>query len=196
MKKIMIAIVSMLLVTGVLLADETENTASEAKYYDNAKVIRIKTIEGEGFVQRSYDEGYEEATANLPLFEKDTLGTTAGRMGIYLGRLNYLRLDTETTVELLGIPELRRTDLNIRVEKGAIYLDIESMDNEKSIQIQTPDCGIFLLDKGVYRINVAENSVTEVYVLEGIAEVAGQEASPTDQAAAVVRRNGAAGDHS
>jgi hypothetical protein len=175
MKKIMIVIASILLLAGVLLlADDTENTASEAKYYDNAKVIRVKNVEGEGFVQRSYDEGYEEATPNLPLFEKDTVGTTAGRLGIYLGRLNYLRLDSETTVELLSIPQLRKTDLIARVVKGAIYLDIENLDNEKSIEIQTPDCGIFLLDKGVYRINVDENSLTEVYVMEGIAEVAGQ----------------------
>ncbi|MEI6614521.1 MAG: DUF6600 domain-containing protein [Chrysiogenales bacterium] len=174
MKKIMVAIISILLLAGVLLADDTENAAGEAKYYDNAKVIRIKNVEGEGFVQRSYDEGYEEATPNLPLFEKDSVGTTAGRLGIYLGRLNYLRLDSETTVELLSIPQLRKTDLIVRVEKGAIYLDIENLDNEKSIEIQTPDCGIFILDKGIYRINVDENSLTEVYVMEGIAEVAGQ----------------------
>jgi hypothetical protein len=177
MKKIMVAIVSILLLAGVSLADDTENTAGEAKYYDNAKVIRIKNAEGEGFVQRSYNEGYEEATPNLPLFEKDTVGTTAGRLGIYLGRLNYLRLDSDTMVELLNIPELRKTDFIARVEKGAIYLDIENLDTEKSIEIQTPDCGIFILDKGIYRISVDENSLTEVYVMEGIAEVAGQESS-------------------
>jgi len=174
MKKIMVAIASLMLLAGVSWADNMENTDNEAKYYDNAKVVRIKNIEGEGFVQRSYDEGYEEATPNLPLFEKDTVGTTAGRLGIYLGRLNYLRLDSDTTVQLLGVPQLRRTDLIARVEKGAIYLDIENLDNEKSIEIQTPDCGIFLLDKGLYRINVDENSLTEVYVMEGNAEISGQ----------------------
>jgi hypothetical protein len=177
MKKILLAIMGISLLIGVLCAADTENSASEAKYYDNAKVIRIKNVEGEGFVERSYDEGNEEATPNLPLFEKDTVGTTAGRLGIYLGRLNYLRLDSDTLVQLLSIPQLRKTDLIARVEKGAIYLDIESLDNEKSIEIQTPDCGIFILDKGVYRINVDENSLTEVYVMEGIAEVAGQEDS-------------------
>jgi hypothetical protein len=177
MKKLMVAMVSLLLAVGFVLADSTENMAGEAKYYDNAKVIRIKNVEGEGFVQRSYDEGNEEATPNLPLFEKDSVGTTAGRLGIYLGRLNYLRLDSDTLVQLLGIPQLRKTDFVARVEKGAVYLDVESLDNEKSIEIQTPDCGVFILDKGIYRINVDENSSTEVYVMEGIAEVAGRESS-------------------
>ncbi|MCX6558034.1 MAG: hypothetical protein NTW95_11520 [Candidatus Aminicenantes bacterium] len=177
MKKIIVAIACLMILAGISWADDVENAGNEAKYYDNAKVVRIKNIEGEGFVQRSYDEGSEEATPNLPVFEKDTVGTTAGRLGIYLGRLNYLRLDTDTTVQLLGVPQLRRTDLIARVEKGAIYLDIENLDNEKGIEIQTPDCGIFLLDKGIYRINVDENSLTEVFVIEGIAEVAGQAGS-------------------
>jgi hypothetical protein len=177
MKKITVAIACLMVLAGVSWADDMENAGNEAKYYDNAKVVRIKNIEGEGFVQRSYDEGDEEATPNLPLFEKDTVGTTAGRLGIYLGRLNYLRLDADTTVQLLGVPQLRRTDLIARVERGAIYLDIENLDNEKGIEIQTPDCGVFLLDKGIYRVNVDENSLTEVFVIEGIAEVAGQSGS-------------------
>ncbi len=175
MKKTMIAIVSMLLLSGVCWSDTME--ANEAKYYDNAKVVRIKNVDGEGFVQRSYEEGNEEATVNLPLFEKDTVGTTEGRLGIYLGRLNYLRLDADSIVMLEKIPQLRKTDLNVRVERGSIYLDIENLDNEKGIEIQTPDCGIFILDKGIYRVNVSENAETEVLVMEGIAEVAGQESS-------------------
>ncbi len=178
MKKIMTAIVCLLAVVA-LAADEYENgnPPSEAKYYDNAKVIRIKNVEGEAFVQRSYEEGYEEATPNLPLFDKDTVGTTAGRLGIYLGRLNYLRLDSDTSIELLSVPQLRTTSFVARIEKGSIYLDIENLDKEKAIEIQTPDCGVFLLDKGLYRINVDENSITEIFVFEGIAEVAGQETS-------------------
>ncbi|MBU4267253.1 MAG: hypothetical protein KJ808_00140 [Acidobacteria bacterium] len=174
MKKTLITLVSMLLLSGACWSDDTAN---EVKYYDNAKVIRIKNVDGEGFVQRSYEEGNEEATANLPLFEKDTVGTTAGRLGIYLGRLNYLRLDADSIIVLEKIPQLRKTDLNVRVERGSIYLDIENLDNEKDIEIQTPDCGIFILDKGVYRVNVSENAQTEVLVMEGIAEVAGQESS-------------------
>ncbi|TFG74630.1 MAG: hypothetical protein E4H23_11760, partial [Chrysiogenales bacterium] len=175
MKKTMIAIVSMLLLSGVCWSETME--ANEAKYYDNAKVVRIKNVDGEGFVQRSYEEGNEEATVNLPLFEKDTVGTTEGRLGIYLGRLNYLRLDADSIVMLEKIPQLRKTDLNVRVERGSIYLDIENLDNEKGIEIQTPDCGIFILDKGIYRVNVSENAQTEVFVMEGVAEVAGQESS-------------------
>jgi len=177
MKKTMIAIASLLLLSGACWSDDMEVNANEVKYYDNAKVVRIKTVEGEGFVQRSYDEGNEEATVNLPLFEKDTVGTTEGRLAVYLGRMNYLRLDADSIAVLEKVPQLRRTDLNVRLSQGSIYLDIESLDQEKGIEIQTADCGIFLLSKGVYRVNSNQEGRTEVIVLEGIAEVAGRENS-------------------
>ena len=177
MKKTLITFVSLLLLSGACWAADMETNANEAKYYDNAKVVRIKSVEGEGFVQRSYDEGNEEATANLPLFEKDTVGTTDGRLAVYLGRLNYLRLNADTVVVLEKVPQLRKTDLVVRLEQGSIYLDIENLDREKGIEIQTADCGVFLLDKGVYRINSGSDGMTEVIVMEGIAEVAGSEDS-------------------
>ena len=177
MKKTLITFVSLLLLSGACWSDDMEANANEAKYYDNAKVVRIKSVEGEGFVQRSYDEGNEEATANLPLFEKDTVGTTDGRLAVYLGRMNYLRLDGDTVVIMEKIPQLRKTDLVVRLEQGSIYLDIENLDRERGIEIQTADCGIFLLDKGVYRINTDPDGQTEVIVIEGIAEVAGSEDS-------------------
>lgn len=131
-----------------LFAGYEDQQPNDPKYYDNAKVVRIKYVEGEGFIQRSYDEGNEEATVNLPVFENDSVGTTSGRLELYLGRLNYLRLDNDTFIQLSKIPQLRKTDLNFRIEKGGIYLDIENLDAEKAIEIQTPDCGIFLLNRG------------------------------------------------
>ena len=169
--------ISILFTAALLFAGTDEQKPIDPKYYDNAKVVRIKYVEGEGFVQRSYDEGNEEATVNLPVFENDSVGTTSGRLEVYLGRLNYLRLDYDTLVQLSKIPQLRKTDLNVRIEKGGIYLDIDSLDDEKGIEIQTPDCGIFLLDHGIYRINVIEDQRTEVYVVDGTAEVSGKETS-------------------
>lgn len=153
--------------------DQADQEQYQAQYYDNAKVLRVKYSEGETYVQRSYEEGFEEATMNLSIFEKDKVGTTDGRVEIYLGRLNYLRLDYDSEVEFDRAPELRKTDMAIRVSRGGIYLDIQNLDNERDIEIQTPDCGVFLLSKGVYRINVNENGRTNILVHEGMAEVSG-----------------------
>lgn len=177
MKKILTLAICLMLLNLFVCADTENPTNYEAKYYENAKVVRVKYSSGEAFVQRSYDEGLEEATVNLPIFEKDKVGTTDGRVELYLGRSNYLRLDYDSEVILNKIPALRKTNLTLRVTKGGVYLDIDNIDYEKDIEIQTPDCGVFLLDRGIYRINVNQEGQTEVYVYDGIAEVAGDDYS-------------------
>ncbi len=170
-------VIGLAVLGGWLLAGADEDGAPEPKSYDNAKVVRIKAVEGEAFVQRSYEEGFEEATVNLPLFENDSAGTTDGRLEIYLGRMNYVRLDNDTRVQLLRVPELRRTDLKLRIERGGVYLEVANLDNERAVEVQTPDCGVFVLDAGSYRINVLEKGRTEILVVEGLAEVSGTHAS-------------------
>jgi hypothetical protein len=173
MKTLITFTISLVLLTSLAFSSDTDPEQFKPKQYDDAKVLRVKYTQGESFVRRSYDEGLEEAAVNLPIFEKDTAGTTDGRLEIYLGRLNYLRLDNDSEVVFDKVPELRKTNLTINVIKGGIYLDIENLDFERDIQVQTADCGVFLLDKGLYRINVSAGGKTEVYVYDGIAEVAG-----------------------
>lgn len=173
MKKFIVFILSLCFLSLFIYSDYSKQQISEAKYYDKAKVLRVKYTQGETFVKRSYDEGIEEATVNLPIFEKDAIGTTDGRLEIYLGKLNYLRLDYDTKITIEKAPELRTTNMSFRLNNGGIYLDIAKLDYDKDIEIQTPDCGIFLLNNGLYRINVNQQGNTEVYVYKGIAEVAG-----------------------
>jgi len=148
-----------------------------AKYYDNAKVVRVKYAKGESFVSRGYNEGVEEATVNLSIFEGDAAGTTDGRMEIYLGKLNYLRLDYDTDVKFTKLPALRRTRTTLQLRRGGIILDVTNIDDERDIVVQTEDCGLFILRRGLYRINARENGRTEVYVYDGLAEVAGTDYS-------------------
>ncbi len=157
--------------------DNPENMEQSAKYYENAKVVRVKYVRGEAFINRGYNEGVEEATANLSVFEGDSAGTTDGRLEIYLGKLNYLRLDYDTKLKFIKVPALRRTKTTLHLQKGGIYLDISNIDDEKDIVIQTEDCGLFILKRGLYRINVRENGKTEIFVFDGLAEVAGNDYS-------------------
>jgi Family of unknown function (DUF6600) len=175
MKKFTVLVFSFMLLTSLAFTNYSSPEEFEPKHYDNAKVLRVKFTQGEAFVTRSYEEGFEEAAINLPIFEKDSVGTTDGRLEIYLGRLNYLRLDHDSEVTFDKVPELRKTGMTLRIIKGGIYINVESIDYERDIEIQTPDCGVFVLDKGKYRINVTENGRTEIYVFDGMAEVAGED---------------------
>jgi len=177
MKKLLILSVIAVLMAVPVSADYQQPEQTVAKYYDNAKVVKVKYSKGDTYVTRSFDEGREEAGVNIPIFEKDIAGTNDGRLDIYLGRSNFLRLDYDTEVEFQKVPELRKTDLRIFVRRGGIYLDLNHLDYKKDVEVQTPDCGIFILNRGVYRINYNGERGTEVFVYEGLAEVAGENLS-------------------
>ncbi|MCK5004112.1 MAG: hypothetical protein KAS21_03445 [Candidatus Aminicenantes bacterium] len=177
MKKLIIFSIIAIFVSVSAFADYPQPEQTVAKYYDNAKVIKVKYSQGDTYVTRSFDEGREEAGINIPIFEKDIAGTNDGRLDIYLGRSNFLRLDYDTEVEFQKVPQLRKTDLRIFVRRGGIYLDLHNLDYEKDVEIQTPDCGIFILNRGVYRINYNGTRGTEVFVYEGLAEIAGENLS-------------------
>ncbi len=177
MKKLLILSVIAVLMAVPISADYPQPDQTVAKYYDNAKVVKVKYSKGDTYVTRSFDEGREEAGVNIPIFEKDIAGTNDGRLDIYLGRSNFLRLDYDTEVEFQKVPELRKTDLRIFVSRGGIYLDLHALDYEKDVEVQTPDCGVFILNRGLYRINYNGERGTEVFVYEGLAEVAGENLS-------------------
>ena len=173
----MMIVFSVVMLSGFIFSEYNpaeEPEKFEAKYYENARVVRVKHTQGEAYIKRSYEEGIEEATINLPVFENDTAGTTDGRLELYLGKLNYLRLDYDTEVSFDTVPELRTTHATIRLLQGGIYLDINRLDEERDIEVQTSDCGVFILEPGKYRINV-NNGVTEVFAHNGRADVAGRE---------------------
>ena len=177
MKNLIIISIIAILMSVPAFADYPQQGETVAKYYDNAKVIKVKYSQGDTYVTRSFNEGREEAGVNIPIFDKDIAGTNDGRLDIYLGRSNFLRLDYDTEVEFQKIPELRKTGLRVFVRRGGIYLDLHNLDYEKDVEIQTPDCGIFILNRGVYRINYNGTRGTEVFVYEGLAEVAGENLS-------------------
>ncbi len=172
MKQTTIGLLAGLLLGVGLIASSAEPT-TEARYYDDAKVVRVRTVEGEAAVERSYEEGNEEAVVNLPVFEGDRVSTTEGRLELYLGRGNTLLLDVDSEIELTRAPALQHTDFTVKILRGGVYLDVSNLDNEKDIELQTPDCGVFVLARGIFRVNVLGDGQTEVYVHDGAAEVAG-----------------------
>ena len=121
MKKIIAFFICLIFLNLFVFADTQNPTKYEAKYYDNAKVVRVKYSTGEAFVQRSYDEGLEEATVNLPLFEKDKVGNTDGRIELYnlkddIGEKNNLSAEMQGKAsELRRMLHQWRKEVNARM---------------------------------------------------------------------------------
>jgi hypothetical protein len=165
---------SLVLFSLVLKAQETEQ---EDRPYNNYSVARLSFLEGKAFVQRASDVGYEEAVINDPIAEGDRISTMDGRLEIQFGRRNYLRLDSDTKIDVLNLPTKNSELTRFRLWSGHAYLTVNNLDKEKNIEIHTPDSSFYILEKGVYRFDVDENKGTEILVFRGLAEASGEQDS-------------------
>jgi hypothetical protein len=151
--------------------------AEDEPKYTNDSVGRVSFLEGKVFIQRAADVGYEEAVINDPVTEGDRLGTAEGRAEIQFGRRNFLRLDNDTKIDVLNLPKKDSELTRFRVWSGHVYLTVNNLDKEKNIEIHTPDSSFYILEKGIYRFDVDESRGTEILVLKGLAEAAGEQDS-------------------
>ena len=179
-----------LLVAAGAFAQETQQVPTpqntqeikDAKY-TNDSVGRLSFVEGKGFVQRASDLGYEEAALNMPISEGDRIGTSEGRLEVHFGRSNYIRLDENSKVDILNLPKKDDDVARIRIWSGNIFLAVGTLTKEKAIEIHTADSSFYVLDRGVYRVNVRENHDTEIMVYQGLIEAAGEDGSTLLKAA-------------
>lgn len=148
--------------------------SQEEQKYTNDSFARLCAIEGKGTVQKGPDLGLEECVINMPIEEGDRLATTEGRADIYIGKNNYVRLDNSTKLEFLNLPTKNTDLIRLRVLTGNIYLSVNRLEREKSIEIHSADASFYILDEGLYRIDVRENTRTEIFVFKGVVEVAGE----------------------
>ncbi len=142
--------------------------------YTNDSVAQVSFVEGKTFVQRASDLGFEEGVLNMPVSEGDRLGTADGRMEVHFGRGNYIRLDNDSKLDILNLPKKGDNIARLRVWSGGVYLVVGTLAKEKAIEIHTADSSFYVLDKGIYRINVRENHDTEILVFRGLIEAAGE----------------------
>jgi hypothetical protein len=162
--------------TIVLLFSLSAANADEPIRYTNDSFARLSYINGNVYIQRAIEVDYEEAFVNMPVEEGDRMGTTEGRAEIYMGRGKYLRLDHHTKIDFLNLPNPENDLTRIQIWRGNIFFSILSLKKEKAIEIHTDDASFYVLEAGLYRIDVREEE-TEIFVFRGLLEAAGETGS-------------------
>ena len=156
----------------LLLSTRIPSKASEDISYTNESFARLTYLSGKAFIQRAADAGFEEGQINMPIAEGDLLGTTDGRAEIYLYQGKYIRLDHNTKVDFLKLPDKVNTITQLRIWSGNVYVQVQKLEEEKNIEVHTADVSLYILDRGTYRIDLRENMETEVFVFNGLLEAA------------------------
>ena len=173
MKRLAFVALAVFVIASGVFAQEAKQ---EAKYVEDS-FARLSLVTGNVYLQRAADLGFEQGQVNMPVAEGDRIGTTEGRAEISLGKRNFIRIDQNTKIDFMNLPKKDSTLTRIRVWAGSAYFDINTLGKEKDIEILTSDASFYVLDKGVYRINVQENKETEIMVFAGVVEASGEEGS-------------------
>jgi len=170
MKKI-IMIATVLVVVFPFLA------FSQSEGYYSGSYTRLSYVKGDVYIQRAQDLGYEKGEVNLVVIAGDKLGTREGRAEIQLGRRNYLRLDRDTLVDMVNLPSRDGDLTKLHLISGSIYVRVNNLDREKNFEIHTPDASFYLMQEGLYRVDILESKETEFRAYSGSAEAAAEEGS-------------------
>lgn len=171
---------------GLLVAAPAD--AQEAYDYSYA---RLSYVRGDVFIQRGADLGYEKGEVNFALMEGDRLGTKDGQAEVHFGRRNYLRAGEETQLELAVLPRQGDDRVRVQLYDGRIYLRVSRLERAKDFEIHTPDASFYVLEAGLYRLDVRDGAETELAVVEGAMEAAGEEGSvEVERGRRIVAANG------
>ncbi len=151
-------------------------SAQDDTYYDNS-YARMSYVSGDTYVQRAQDLGQEAGTVNLAVISGDALGTREGRLEIHFGQQNYLRMDNQSQLEVIQLPSKNLDFVKLHLKSGEVFLRISYLGEDQGFEIHTPDASFYVLEEGLYRIRSGEAGETELSVIEGSIEAAGENAS-------------------
>jgi len=173
MKKTALSLITLILFFWPLVLSAMEQ---DGEYYQYS-FARLSFVKGSVVLERAADLGSEEGVVNLAITEGDKLVVGDGRAEVHFGRKNYLRLDRGTEVEFSNLP--RRDDDRTRLHLliGRAYLRLNFLEEEKTFEVHTPDASFYILEEGLFRFDVKENRETELSVIEGSVEAAGETGS-------------------
>lgn len=150
--------------------------AQDKTYYDYS-YARMSYVSGDTYVQRAQDLGLEAGTVNLAVISGDMLGTREGRLAIHFGEQNYLRMDRHTQVDVIQLPTRNLDFVKLHLKSGEVFLRISYLVEAQGFELHTQDASFYVLEEGLYRIRTGQSGETELRVIEGSMEAAGENAS-------------------
>lgn len=158
------------LLTAMVALGQNDRTVSSAAgdlYVISAKAGGVNYVEGKVAVERA------DGTAGY-IVKGDELKTgdrvstrNDSRAEILLNPGSFIRLDHDSSFEFMSTS---LDDLQIRVNNGSAIFEVYASDDFK-VTVDTPKGRFFLIDTGVYRIDVANDGVARIEVRRGKALV-------------------------
>lgn len=131
-------------------------------------VGHVSFIHGNVSIQRGDSGDWIAATLNTPLEAGDRISTgDDSRAEVQLDYANIIRLAPNSTVK---ITNLNKVQIQVQVGEGLVSYDV-LQNSQADAEIDTPNSAVHPLRQGEYRVQIANDSQSEITVLSGEAEV-------------------------
>ncbi|HYL08915.1 MAG TPA: DUF6600 domain-containing protein, partial [Candidatus Udaeobacter sp.] len=154
-----------------------------------ARVARISYLKGSVSFQVVGDTGWSDATLNYPATTGDRLYTDQdSRAELQLGRYA-VRLSESTD---LTLTDLTDDFMQLGLAQGTIRVSVYRLPSDDSIEVDTPNGTLSLLEAGEYWVAIAGDSATVVSVDRGRLEVSAGDVRQVVQRGQAVRLSGTA----
>ena len=136
-----------------------------------ARVARMNYAQGSVSFQPGGEGDWVEAVPNRPLTTSDNLWTDKNsRAELHVGS-TAIRLGSETSLTFL---ELDDRTMQLRLAQGTALLRIRHIDDEDTIEIDTPNLAFRIQRNGEYRVDVdPDGHTTAIDVFQGRGEAVG-----------------------
>lgn len=174
MKKKLLSFLSVLVLSmisvAVISAQQTDNrraAAANSLYVISAKAGGINYVEGKVAVARENAKGgYLLKGDTIEIGDKVSTGAD-GRAEILLNPGSYVRLDKNSEFEFVTTT---LDDLEVKVNRGSAMFEVFAADEFK-VTVNANNTKFYLVDTGVYRIDVLADGTSKIAVWKGKAEL-------------------------
>lgn len=150
-------------------AQDNRNVSSTTsdKYIISAKAGSVNYLEGKVSVRRANGvSGYLVKGDKLEIGDK--VSTSAdGRVEVLLNPGSFVRLDNNSEFEFITTS---LNDLKLQVNRGSAIFEVFA-SNDFKVTVTTPNSKFYLIDTGVYRVDVNNNGAAKIEVQRGKAQI-------------------------
>lgn len=164
-----VAIVIGIMLSAIVFAQDDARLISAAgdRYVISAKAGGVNIVEGDATVIRKAGRsGYLLKGDQLEIGDKVTTGAN-GKVELLLNPGSYVRLGSNSVFEFTTTS---LDDLQLKLSKGNAIFEVFA-DDEFSVAVNTPKAKIFLIESGIYRVDVLGDGAGRISVSKGRARV-------------------------
>lgn len=153
-------------IIGFAQDDRTLSSAAGDLYVISAKAGVVNYVEGRVSIQRENGKsGYLVKGDNIEV--GDVVSTTANsRAEVLLNPGSFIRLDQNSE---FGFLTTSLDDLKLKVNRGSAIFEVFASDDFK-VSVTTPRGNFYLVDTGVYRVDVSPDGIAKIEVRNGKAQ--------------------------